>query len=356
MTILPHYPDHLFPRPLLILSLFFSGANLFHQSPLALAGSSLEKNAPDKGRAFDLLKRAKVLMLHGRLSEAERHLEEDHPKIFLRGNEVIRERYLALIFVAQGRWQRALKTLESPALREGIPYQKTCALAFLGAEALGRGHLFSEDFSRCFARKIPKEFLKEEKKVSLDALERSIPLSWIERKISSGTKALNSLARLRSLEGGNALLHLAFMTERGEAQKALKSLRSPSLSWEDRRESSVLLTSLKAFNHFVAGQPKRALLAALKLCSRGENFACSTIGPLSRREKWTDAPIPSPEGIDLQELFEAKSDLDLNGPSKVTEHFIDQWDIERMDSMEQKQWFSGLLGDWIIRAEGRESD
>ncbi|MCY4643903.1 MAG: hypothetical protein OXB88_04740 [Bacteriovoracales bacterium] len=477
MMILPHGRSlRLFP---LLVFLFSLGSGLPGPSSSLWAGSSVERRIPrGQGHALALLRRAKVMMFYGQLKRAKRILETldpaSSPLSLSDGKEAIRQRYLALISVAQGQWEKTLTILETPSLGKGKgrPYEKTCPLGILAKTVLGKAGSFEEDFFPCFVeyfrserldlsavlrgiregslwgrredmastlslslqlahhlgeeKKVPEgpdsllgeaegqeypprlretlglwfyragddekaqDFLQglefpealnalgnlaltqgqydeaeeffhsvlKEHKSSLSAVERSIPLAWIKRNFSYGQGLLNSMSRLRSLNRKETLLLSALMTEKGEAKKALKIMaRALHIGKNRNIRPTPLSVSLEVFNHLMTGQSKRGLLGLMGICSQGHITACSFLGPFSRGENGgrflgrlleekKEEPIPTPGGIDLDELFEKKMTSPKENLAEfhdTTKPFIDQWDIERMDSMEQKEWFSKRL-------------
>ena len=145
----------------------------------------------------------------------------------------------------------------------------------------------------------------KQKPDSFNAIHRSLVLHWMRQEFALAEKLTQALSRLGNLPTGGEIFHATLLTELGQYPQAIEKLLL--LSPTERELNSRPINELLAFNYLMTQQPGNALVAAYRSCLDSNKLHCYLLTQLSQWGQFaklvhTAKAIPSPQGIDLEEL------------------------------------------------------
>lgn len=169
---------------------------------------------------------------------------------------------------------------------------------------------------------------------SLNALRRSLPLDWSERDFATALNKIRLTFDLGPISAGGKIFKAALLTEVGEHQKAVEILLI--LPQVERKQYSRIVEELLSFNYLMLKEPRKSLVAARTACLHMNELSCAMLAPLSRWDNWGTTlrrkdPIPSPHGIDLEQLTGENPPEENAFTQEV--RAIDQEDIQQWDEI-----------------------
>lgn len=180
----------------------------------------------------------------------------------------------------------------------------------------------------------------QKKQDSLNAIQRLLPLSWLNKDFAAGLQAIKLAQDLGLAPRGGISFRSALLTELGQYTQAIQSLLL--LPSKDQQLQPEIMNELLAFNYLMTGDSSQALVAAHQACLKFDGLNCYLLTLLTQ---WQNFPktlqkkqaITDPHGIDLQQLSTSTQQA---SPFAREDIFIDQKDIEHLDSLEQQHQFS----------------
>lgn len=172
----------------------------------------------------------------------------------------------------------------------------------------------------------------KKKQNSVNAIERSLTLSWLLGKFSEG---LEIVRRVRAHQGSVSKKHAlvaAFLTRNGEHQKALEELYPVVQAYQGRQPQPA--SELLSYNSLLAEKNDDAKKYSDLLCREKQGFYCwllfhlnlwDDLGKTIKR----DEPIFQDNELSVEELKKKAQISPL-----AEEKFVDQRDIEELDEVD----------------------
>jgi hypothetical protein len=179
------------------------------------------------------------------------------------------------------------------------------------------------------------EMALEKKLNSQNALERLLPLAWQLEDWEGGIKYAELIEGSPQKMASKLILLSAFLTRKGDHQKALKVLDKMTL--QPSGASEIEVSSLLGFTHLMLNNPEAASREARKNCFQSDLISCWLLFQFSQWDSFPEV-IKRNDLITQNKGWEKLIKEDIDQPIHE-EIFVNQLDIEELDDRGMKFQF-----------------